>query len=258
MNAPNRFEQELLDVLASDVDDATVGPHPGDRSLRRLWDGRMRVREAERVGSHLAACTACRMRYDQIRRRAEGREDSRAASDGTPSCAVLELWRRLPRSAVLVGFGVLAVVAAVVVSWSWLRSVTVPSLGGVAFSNARGVTAGNTDAGAASSALSPQTLVRALRGLAEYPAHRAAAYAIGLLRRHGVALTAPALAFDASTIIVAEPGDSWETIAAKSLGDRGLWPIVIMLNLEHTQDGEFVPPGTYLRVPTTLVRQGST
>lgn len=253
MSAPNRFEQELLDILACDVDDATVGPHPGDRSLRRLWAGRMWVREAERVGSHLAACAACRIRYDEVRRRAEGRQGPSTTTGVTLWRAARDLWRKLPRSAVYVGFGMLAVVAIAVVSWSWLRPGSAP--GGVSHSNARGVAAGVASAVAESSALDPQTLVRALRGMAEYPAHRAAAYGIGLLRRYGIALTAPALAFDASTVIVAEPGDSWETIAAKSLGDRTLWPIVIMLNLEYTQDGEFVPPGTYLRVPAALVRQ---
>jgi nucleoid-associated protein YgaU len=65
-------------------------------------------------------------------------------------------------------------------------------------------------------------------------------------------LSSTALAFRAATILVTEPGDTWESIGEKALGDPALWPIVVLLNLELTADGEFVPPGTYLRVPKTL------
>jgi hypothetical protein len=43
----------------------------------------------------------------------------------------------------------------------------------------------------------------------------------------------------------------------KTLGDGGLWPMVVLLNLELTTDGEFVPPGTYLRVPKTIPLEGA-
>jgi hypothetical protein len=46
-------------------------------------------------------------------------------------------------------------------------------------------------------------------------------------------------------------------VAVKTLGDGALWPMVVLLNLELTTDGEFVPPGTYLRVPKTIPLGGA-
>jgi nucleoid-associated protein YgaU len=46
-------------------------------------------------------------------------------------------------------------------------------------------------------------------------------------------------------------------VAAKTLGDGELWPMVVLLNLELTRDGEFVPPGTYLRIPKTIPLEGA-
>jgi hypothetical protein len=43
----------------------------------------------------------------------------------------------------------------------------------------------------------------------------------------------------------------------KTLGDGALWPMVVLLNLERTTDGEFVPPGTYLFVPKTIPLEGA-
>jgi len=106
-------------------------------------------------------------------------------------------------------------------------------------------------------ALDAETLVRRLHAFDGYPVQRAAAYTIGLLREYGVPLSSSALAFRAGDVVVSEFGDTWESVAARAMGESALWPIIILLNMDKTQDGEFPPVGTYLRVPLPVSAEGS-
>jgi len=245
-------------VLSGEVEPRLGETHLGDGELRRLVGGRARVSEFERSGVHLARCAVCRARLDDLRR-AEDSSRWRHASNLTR--ATVQRFHTRPGIglAVLRHVGVVAVVLSIVAISMAVgdRTGTEDSAASVK-SLARGTAspvAGTTSM--LSDKLDPQGLVRALHAFDEYPPHRAAAYTIGLLCQYGVPLSSAALAFDAATIYIAEPGDTWKTVAAKALGDGGLWPIILLLNLELTSDGEFVPPGAYLRVPKAIPLGGA-
>jgi hypothetical protein len=253
-----RFEEMLFDVLSGEIEPEPSGTHLGDRELRRLMCGRARLSEFERSGVHLARCAVCRARLDDLRR---AEESSRWRHASNLTRATVQRFHTRPGIglAVLRHVGVVAVVLSIVAISMALgdRTGTEDSAAPVK-SLARGTA--SPAAGTASilsDKLDPQGLVRALHAFDEYPPHRAAAYTIGLLRQVGVPLSSAAMAFDAATIYVAESGDTWETVAVKTLGDGALWPMVVLLNLELTTDGEFVPPGTYLRVPKTIPLGGA-
>jgi nucleoid-associated protein YgaU len=150
---------------------------------------------------------------------------------------------------------VLVAAAAVVLTFSLSPRPTAPELHpSSAASRAVAAAAAPT---ASAPDLTPQTLVRALRAFDGYPPQRAAAYTIGLLREYGVPLDSVALAFHAADVVVSGPDDTWQSVARSTMDDPALWPMVILLNMDKTQDGEFVPPGTYLRVPKTSAESGT-
>ena len=238
-----RFEDELLEALSGEIEGQPEGPHLTTRNLRRLACGRTRLDELERLGAHFANCADCRARYDSVRR------GPHLAEGGNGESRRLSLKRLLPRL-----IGIAAVIVAVAAVFLALRDRP-PTLTGTSAPSvvARGTASSQVSTSTTSlSGLDPQTFVQAVHGFDGYPPSRAAAYTIGLLRQYGVPLSSSAIAFSAATVYVTEPGDTWESVAAKTLGDRALWPIVVLLNLELTKDGEFVPPSTYLRVPKTL------
>lgn len=246
-----QFEERILKVLSQETQAPSSGPHLGERELRRLFRGRVRVKEFDRLGAHLASCAECRARYDAAR----VRRDESVLGDHGPrhvSRAPLILLRHAGVAVVV------ALIAAIVIAHGGPPRTTVLNGSGVALL-ARGAPSERPEAaGAVSSSLDAPSLVRSLHAFDNYPPSRAAAYTIGLLREYGVPLSSSALAFRAATVLVSEPGDTWESVAAKALGDPALWPIVILLNLELTKEGEFVPAGTYLRVPQPLPTEGKT
>jgi hypothetical protein len=253
-----RFEDRLLEALAEEIKPDVEAQHLRLRDLRRLARGRSRADEFDRVGVHLVSCAECRVRFDAVRRADESSHRRRFASLVRATAERFSTRPAIGR-AVLRHVGVVAVVLSIVAISIALgdRTGTADSAAPMK-SLARGTAspvAGTTSA--LSATLDPRGLVRALHVFDEYPPNRAAAYTIGLLRQVGVPLSSAAMAFDAATIYVAESGDTWETVAVKTLGDGGLWPMVVLLNLELTADGEFVPPGTYLRVPKTIPLEGS-
>lgn len=241
----SEFEDRLLDALAGDADAPPDTPHLTERELRRLLRGSARIDEVERLGWHLTLCPECRASYDAARRE-EGGEMHRV--------------RKSPRTLriLLRHVGVAAVVLLVVAA-TFVAGDRAPSreLLPATTGGARGVREPAASVPAARD-LDAGLLVKSLHAFDGYPPHRAAAYTIGLLREYGVPLTSSAIAFRAATVCVVEPGDTWESIAAKALGDSALWPIVVLLNLELTKEGEFVPAGTYLRVPQPLSTEGAT
>lgn len=202
------------------------------------------MRDADRLGSHLASCTECRRLYDEVRR----------AVDDVPQ-GRRTFRRPLGWKGVLLRHaGVAALALSIVGVTIALAHRETPPQTSAPNPTARAVAGGVP---LAVEPLDARTLVRALHAFDEYPPSRAAAYTIGLLRTYGVPLDSASLAFRAATTIVAEPGDTWDSIAEKALGDRALWPMVVLLNLELTRDGEFVPAGTFLRVPLTAIPGGS-
>ncbi|MEW5825426.1 MAG: zf-HC2 domain-containing protein [Candidatus Bipolaricaulota bacterium] len=231
------FEDELLKALEGEVA-AQRGPHLDEGEIGRWLRGRVSGREAEALAQHLAACHACRGRLNEAR---EPETEMAAAR----RLAIPRTARRRVAPLRVLGFaGALLGVAAVLISLGHTHGV--PS-GAALPAGARAVEA----PGAAEEAapLTPAAFAREAATFSEYPAFRAAAYTIGLLRKYGVPLEAPSLAFRSATIYIAEPGDTWERVAERALGDPALWPIVLLLNLDLSPDGAFVPPGTYLRVP---------
>jgi hypothetical protein len=258
MTTSERFEERLFDVLSGEIEPQLGETHLGDGELRRLVRGRARLSEFERSGAHLAKCVACRARLDAMRR-AEQPSRWRCAADFVRATAHRIHTRPGIGLVVLRHVGVVAVVLSIVaVSIALGDRTGMSDSAAPASSLARGTASpAPRTTSILSDELDPQGLVRALHAFDEYPPHRAAAYTIGLLCQYGVPLSSAALAFDAATIYIAEPGDTWKTVAAKTLGDGGLWPIILLLNFELTSDGEFVPPGAYLRVPKTIPLGGA-
>ena len=246
-----RFEERLLDVLSQETQAQSSGPHLRARELRRLLRGRMRVGEFDRLGAHLASCAECRARYDAARVELGG-PLLRDRGLRPTSRARLVLLRHAGVAAVVV------LIAAIVIAHGGPPRATLSNSSGVAPFTRGTLSERPQTARAVSPTLDAPSLVRSLRAFDDYPPNRAAAYTIGLLREYGVPLSSDALAFRAATVLVTEPGDTWESVAAKALGDPALWPIVILLNLELTKKGEFVPAGTYLRVPQPLPTEGTT
>lgn len=253
-----RFEERLFDTLSGEIEPQVGETHLGDGELRRLVRGRAYLGEFERSGVHLTTCAECRARLYAMRRAAES---SRWRHVAKFARATAERLHRRPGIglAVLRHVGVVAVVLSIVAI-----SVALGDRTGTADSvaPAKSLARGTASPVAAtpstlSDSLDARGLVRALHAFDEYPPNRAAAYTIGLLRQIGVPLSSAAIAFDAATSYVAEAGDTWETVAVKTLGDGALWPMVVLLNLERTTDGEFVPPGTYLFVPKTIPLEGA-
>jgi nucleoid-associated protein YgaU len=218
--------------------------------VQRLLRGRTRAKELDRLGEHLACCAECRSRYDMARREMAAVSDVAADRPFHPPTGTVRILLR--------HMGVAALVVSIIALTIAMgrQPLDVREKPTATSHVARG-TASETAVPAAPSLLDAQTLVRSLHAFDNYPPNRAAAYTIGLLREYGVPLSSTALAFRAATILVTEPGDTWESAAAKSLGDPALWPMIVLLNLEKTQDGEFVPPGTYLRVPQLSLVEGS-
>ena len=95
----------------------------------------------------------------------------------------------------------------------------------------------------------PQAILQAIDLFSGYPPSRAMAMSIGFLRAVGVPLGEGGAAFERVDTYVTQPGDSWESVAGRFLGTEALWPILILLNRERTERGEFPPVGTVLRVP---------
>jgi hypothetical protein len=253
-----RFEERLFDTLSGEIEPQVGETHLGDGELRRLVRGRARLGEFERSGVHLARCAECRARLDALRRAEDSSRWRHVAKFARATAERLHM-RPGIGLAVLRHVGVVAVVLSIVAI-----SVALGDRTGTADSAApaKSVARGTASPVAAtpstlSDSLDARGLVRALHAFDEYPPNRAAAYTIGLLRQIGVPLSSAAIAFDAATSYVAEAGDTWETVAVKTLGDGALWPMVALLNLERTTDGEFVPPGTYLFVPKTIPLEGA-
>jgi hypothetical protein len=253
-----RFEERLFDTLSGEIEPQLGETHLGDGELRRLVRGRAHLGEFERSGVHLTTCAECRARLYALRRTEESSRWRHAANFARTTAQRFHTCPGIGRI-VLRHVGVVAVVLSIVAI-----SIAVGDRTGTADSAApvKSLARGTASPVAGtpstlSDPLDPQGLVRALHAFDEYPPHRAAAYTIGLLRQVGVPLSSAAIAFDAATIYVAESGDTWETVAVKTLGDGALWPMVVLLNLELTTDGEFVPPGTYLRVPKTIPLEGA-
>jgi hypothetical protein len=255
---PEQLEGNLFDILAGEIRPRPGEPHLRKADLRRLLRGRTRARDLERLGGHLAGCAACRASLDAL-----WRAEASSRWRRVLGFVLLgrERFRALPGTGrvVMRHVGVAAVVVSVVVvSIAVGHRTETTSLTGSSNSQARGTaTLLAPRRTTLSEGLDPPGLVRSLHTFDEYPPSRAAAYTIGLLRQYGVPLSSAAIAFDAATIYIAESGDTWETVAVKTLGDGGLWPMVVLLNLELTTDGEFVPPGTYLRVPKTIPLEGA-
>jgi hypothetical protein len=242
--ASKRFEDELLEVLSGEIGARPEGAHLTTRDLRRLACGRSRLDELERLGAHFANCASCRSRYDAVRRE---RGISREERCETRSA----VRKRLLLRYIAIASAVVAVVAVFLV----LRDRPPAPGAAVSSPTARGALTPQAARDGAST-LDPRTFVEAVHAFDAYPPSRAAAYTIGLLRQYGVPLSSSALAFNAATVYVTEPGDSWQSVAAKTLGDAALWPIIVLLNLEKTVAGEFVPANTYLRIPQTLSGTG--
>jgi hypothetical protein len=244
-----RFEDQLLDALAGEVQSRSYGPHLTVREMRRLQRGRTRVTELERLGGHLATCAECRSRYDAVRRGIAVGTDSRATRRLHPPSGAARIILRHAGVAAL-ALSIVAVTLAMAGRPGARETLNVPAIG------ARSA-ASQAPAPGHSTLLDAQTLVRALHAFDGYPPSRAAAYTIGLLREYGIPLSSDVLAFRAATVVVTEPGDTWESVAERALGDPALWPMVVLLNMEKTESGEFVPPGTYLRVPQPLSSEES-
>jgi len=101
--------------------------------------------------------------------------------------------------------------------------------------------------------ITPQQLTQLARLLnVERDFGAASALLMGYLRSQGVPLWDNAVAFENTAQESVIPNDSWESVANRVLGSEALWPVILLLNLNLTEEGEFPSAASQLIVPQSL------
>ena len=227
--------------------------------------GELSTSEEERLAVHLLLCPACAKEYASIEKALQQDVDRLSAQIRVPSLAEYARgkragkggWRVLIslfsieqhrlRSLFALVVAALVIASAVIIPLRYFsrRGPSIPADGQMIAKGDSTISSTNT----VITELTPQSLVDKLDSMAGYEPWRATAFIIGYLRSFGVPLGSASLVFEHQIAYTAGSGDTWRTVARKALGDADLWPIIILLNHNHTQQGEFPPVGTILRVP---------
>ncbi len=228
--------------------------------------GELNQAEEDRLSAHLLLCPTCAKEYASIERSLQQDEERLFAQARVPSLVEhvrqkrqkKRGWRvlisrfpireqRLP-AFLAASAAALIIALAVIIPLHYLpgeSAVIIPADGQFIAKGEPTIASTTTVV----TELTPGSLVDRLDSMAGYEPWRAMAFIIGYLRATGVPLESASLAFDHQTTYTTESGDTWRMVAKKTLGNSDLWPIIILLNHNRTQHGEFPPVGTLLRVP---------
>lgn len=265
-NRNDAFEVLVARTLAHDASPLHTHCRHSMETFVLSLAGELAPEQDERLRAHLLICPRCARRYDSLSHRVCREQDELAQSNRWPP--LVSYMRKTGRGArrikralawlagqsgfkrIAIGGGVASAIICVLLISS-LALHNTPAHG--AFKSSGDMVAKGSPLAVANvpaaSVLTPKSLVARLDAMGGYDMWRAAAFIIGYLRAAGVPLESVSLAFEQQTIYVTGEDDTWETVSQKVLGDKDLWPIIILLNRDRTVNGEFPPVGTLLRVP---------
>ena len=227
--------------------------------------GELNQSEEDRLSAHLLVCLDCAKEYARLERSLWQDEEKLFAQARVPSLAeqatrekrswnllasVFPIGQYGTRSLFALATAALVIALAVIIPLHYLpgRAPAIITADEQMVPKGDSTIAPTTEVVAE---LTPESLVDKLDSMACYEPWRATAFVIGYLRSSGVPLDSATLAFDHQTTYTTVESDTWQTVAEKTLGDASLWPIIVLLNHNRTQHGEFPPAGTMLRVPAT-------
>lgn len=268
------FESLLLEVIKQETSALETECGYNEETFISLLSGELALREEEQLRAHLTICPQCALKYASLKKLLR-QEEKNLPESVTFSSFVEHVkrrsdqhaqgmwndwrdtitrwaqgrgkWARIAVAATIIG---MVVSASVILPLHYLGKSNVPAI----VSDGSMVAKGESSIQSSTSSrveLTPASLVERLDAMAGYEPWRAAAFVIGYLRAAGVPLGSASLAFEHQTTYTTEAGDTWRTVAKKTLGDRNLWPIIVLLNHNRTQHGEFPSAGTILRVPAS-------
>ncbi|MCD6495348.1 zf-HC2 domain-containing protein [Candidatus Bipolaricaulota bacterium] len=275
MSVENRnqesFERTLLGALDYEITPAEGACTCDVGVLVASLAGELSMLEEDRLAAHLIVCPACAKEYASLERSLQQETERLTSEARVPSLAsqmrpkrqneevawrylwntlrsVLPRGERQIRGAMGLALAGLVLALSVVLPLHYLGGGSATIIAGDGQMIAKGEqTIESTDA--AIVALTPRSLVDKLDSLAGYEPWRATAFVIGYLRAAGIPLDSASLVFEHQTTYITQSGDTWRTVAQEALADGDLWPIIILLNHNRTQHGEFPPVGTILRIP---------
>lgn len=237
-----------------------------------LLAGELGPTEEDRLAAHLAICPSCAKEFAYIKKSLQQETEQLTARARSPSLAsqmkakkekgafrylrhtlrsMLPVRDKWMRGAMVIALTGLVVTLFLVVQLHHPSNGPAPTTQADGQMVAKGDSTITSSSTAIVSELTPALLVERLDSMSEYEAWRATAFVIGYLRAAGVPLDSPSLAFEHQTTYTTLSSDTWQSVAHKTLGDAGLWPIIILLNHNRTEHGEFPPVGTILRVPAS-------
>lgn len=281
------FEQDIRALLAHSLEGGPADLHLDDEVLILMAAGGLPDKARAGVDAHLVFCRRCASRLAELRRELRNDEQSLAASSpllGPPGGRVHDSirlphqvwWRRkhvrgtsrtacricsergwrfkpawLLAAAAIVAIGLLAAWRAGALEFG-MRPAPDAGPETTELLQPRGSAEEPVGIAAPLIELELPRMIDDLGRFDGYPAWRAIAYGIGLLNRYGVPLESPLLSFEATTIYVVRRGETWPEIAATTLGDEALWPVLVLLNEEWVTDRE-LSEGAVVRIPLAAV-----
>ena len=259
------FESMLFDTLSYETTPMGGRCTYSAETFIASLAGDLNQSEEDRLSAHLLVCPSCADEYARLERSLRQEEERLLTQARVPSLAERAArkkrnWSLLAsafpigqygtRSLLVLVTAALLITLAVIIPLHYLpgRAPAIITADEQMVPKGDSTTAPTTEVVAE---FTPESLVDRLDSMAGYEPWRATAFVIGYLRSSGVPLHSAALAFERQTTYTAVGSDTWRTVAQKTLGDADLWPIIILLNHNRTQHGEFPPAGTMLRVPAT-------
>jgi len=273
------FEKELRVLLERSLSGQPAEPHLDDEVLIMTAGGELPKDMRARVDAHLVVCPSCLQRITRLRDELRGDEEALAGAaliepqSESVGRSVLGGWWELhgepsprrwlgwafrisrERRALWRMTGAIAMIVIVILlAWRTgglefgIHRPEETDTGATGIVQARGAVVSDSVQSALLDDLTPQRMIDDLARIEAYPTWRAIAHGISLLSGYGVPLDAPVLAFEGTTVHIVRAGDTWQSIAAATLGDEALWPVLVLLNREWVVDRNLVEGGV-VRVP---------
>lgn len=268
------FQDFIEHALRSEVAPSSAGLHPELQALIDLISEDAPSDIQEEVAAHLALCAPCRKRWFRLMEAVKREERALLASAHYPTLSALleEKYQRsrliratssiaqrmhslVPAWSLAGVFGAAVVAAAVCLcvllppaAREWARQT--PRSDSVNGNLIKDVPPPNI-VQAPDSWNTPESLLKGVDAMTQYPLGRAIAMAIGQLREEGVPLGLAGTAFSREQVRMhtVQEGDSWNSIAATYLGSAELWPLIVLLNATECPAGELPAVGSEVRVP---------
>ena len=259
------FESMLFDTLSYETTPMGGRCTYSAETFIASLAGDLNQSEEDRLSAHLLVCPSCAYEYARLERSLRQDEERLFMRARVPSLAEQATrkkrnWNLLAYFLPLGQYGTRSLLALATVALLITLAVIIPlhylpeRAPAIITADEQMVPKGDSTIAPTTEVvaeLSPESLVDKLDSMAGYEPWRATAFVIGYLRAAGVPLGKASLAFEHQKTYTTQASDTWRTVAKKTLGDADLWPIIVLLNHNRTQNGEFPPIGTILRVPAS-------